>query len=43
MAARLYLNPRTVDHHLRRVFERLGITSRADLIRRCAADSGSGT
>ncbi|MFE0257724.1 LuxR C-terminal-related transcriptional regulator [Streptomyces sp. NPDC059010] len=43
VAARLYLSPRTVDYHLRRIFERLGITSRADLIRRCAADTGSGT
>lgn len=41
VAARLYLSPRTVDYHLRRIFERLGITSRADLIRRCAADTGS--
>lgn len=43
VAARLYLSPRTVDYHLRRIFERLGITSRADLIRRCGADGGSGT
>ncbi|MBC2901609.1 helix-turn-helix transcriptional regulator [Streptomyces cupreus] len=43
VAARLYLSPRTVDYHLRRIFERLGITSRSDLIRRCAADAGSGT
>ncbi len=41
VAARLYLSPRTVDYHLRRVFERLGITSRADLIRRCGAGSAS--
>ncbi|MGW1958063.1 AAA family ATPase [Streptomyces sp. NPDC001920] len=39
VAARLCLSPRTVDYHLRRVFERLGITSRADLIRR---DRGPG-
>ncbi|MFI5689564.1 AAA family ATPase [Streptomyces sp. NPDC051636] len=43
VAARLYLSPRTVDYHLRRIFERLGITSRADLIRRCAGGTGSGT
>ncbi|MFI0352257.1 AAA family ATPase [Actinomadura sp. 9N407] len=36
VAARLSLSPRTVDYHLRRVFERLGITSRGDLIRRFA-------
>jgi DNA-binding CsgD family transcriptional regulator len=41
VAARLCLSPRTVDYHLRRVFERLGITSRADLIRRFAAGSGA--
>ncbi|CAL9674723.1 hypothetical protein SUDANB105_07790 [Streptomyces sp. enrichment culture] len=38
VAARLCLSPRTVDYHLRRVFERLSITSRADLIRRFATD-----
>lgn len=43
VAAQLYLSPRTVDYHLRRIFERLGITSRADLIRRCAAGTGYGT
>lgn len=43
VAARLYLSPRTVDYHLRRIFERLGITSRADLIRRSAAGTGSDT
>ncbi|MBA8956353.1 AAA family ATPase [Actinomadura namibiensis] len=36
VAARLSLSPRTVDHHLRHVFERLGITSRTDLVRRFA-------
>ncbi|MBT2369135.1 AAA family ATPase [Streptomyces sp. ISL-10] len=36
VAARLCLSPRTVDYHLRRIFERLGVTSRADLIRRFA-------
>ncbi|MFF3326761.1 AAA family ATPase [Streptomyces sp. NPDC002889] len=43
VAARLCLSPRTVDYHLRRIFERLGITSRADLIRRRAAGTGSDT
>ncbi|GIH95822.1 helix-turn-helix transcriptional regulator [Planobispora siamensis] len=33
VAARLYLSPRTVEHHLRNVFSRLGIRSRVDLVR----------
>ncbi|MFD6304164.1 LuxR C-terminal-related transcriptional regulator [Streptomyces sp. NPDC060223] len=33
IAARLALSPRTIDHHLRGVFARLGIRSRIELVR----------
>ncbi|WP_307629579.1 helix-turn-helix transcriptional regulator [Streptomyces turgidiscabies] len=33
IAVRLALSPRTIDHHLRGVFSRLGIRSRIDLVR----------
>ncbi|SDY92373.1 AAA ATPase domain-containing protein [Micromonospora pattaloongensis] len=33
VAAQLFVSPRTVDHHLRNIFTRLGIRSRLELVR----------
>ena len=33
IAAQLYLSPRTIEYHLRKIFSKLGIASRTDLVR----------
>jgi DNA-binding CsgD family transcriptional regulator len=37
VASQLFISPRTVDHHLRSIFQKLGISSRAELVRIAAS------
>ncbi|AGZ43749.1 helix-turn-helix transcriptional regulator [Actinoplanes friuliensis] len=37
VAEQLFLSPRTIDHHLRNVFARMGVRSRTELARRLAS------
>ena len=40
VAARLFLSPKTVEFHLTRIYRKLDIHSRAELVRRRVADGG---
>jgi DNA-binding CsgD family transcriptional regulator len=40
VAAELFLSPRTIDYHLRKIFMKLGISSRSELIRQGVGEAG---
>jgi len=40
VAAQLFLSPRTVDDHLRKIFQKAGISSRTELVRLALATRG---
>jgi DNA-binding CsgD family transcriptional regulator len=41
IAAELFLSPRTIDYHLHKIFTKLGMSSRSELVRLDAADDAA--